>query len=403
MVAPAVPRRLPALAEWIRGRNRSVLRELVSVVSRPGILSLAGGLPDPELFPTDHYAAALAHVLDHDDGALQYKPPFGPLKQHIARLMARRGAPCTPEQVLLTTGAQQGICIAISLLLERSEPVVLEAATYPGLIEALAPFTPRCLTVGTDLDSGMDVEEVEGLLSRGARPAFIYAIPDGHNPYGVSLSRAKRLRLVELARHHHIPIVEDDPYGLLTYDGAVEPPLRALDEDWVLYLGTFSKTIAPALRLGWMVLPADLMQAAAIVKEAGDLESSALTERAVSFCLQNGFFSAHVRRLRDVYRIRRDALLGALERHFPRDARWTRPHSGFFVWVELPAAVDCAALLNVAIEEERVAFVPGHAFAAGGVAARNCMRLSFASCSPDEIEEGVRRLARLVSRRIAHG
>ena len=395
-------RRAPVLAEWILDRRRSVLRDMVSVAARPGLLSLAGGLPDPALLPTRDYAAAVTHVLATDREALQYAAPFEPLKEQIVRLMAARGVECTPDQILLTTGAQQGIGVAFSLLLERHRAVLVEEATYPGATEAWAALRPQPLTVGTDLESGMDVDAVETVLARGPRPAFIYTIPDAHNPYGVSLSRAKRTRLVELARRYGVPIVEDDPYGLLGYDGPHEPALRAQDEHWVIYIGTFSKTIAPALRLGWMVLPADLLSRAAAVKEAGDLESSALTQRAVSCYLANDLFSTHLRRLREVYKARRDTLVDALRRHFPSGARWVRPRGGFFVWVELPGGIDCAALWRTAIEEEGVAYVPGTAFAVGGRAASNCLRLSFATCAPEEIEEGIRRLACVFEKGISH-
>jgi 2-aminoadipate transaminase len=400
MAVTAIARDVPELAAWIRGRSRSALREMVSLASRADLISLAGGLPDPALFPTRDYARALAESLASDGAALQYRPSFEPLKRQVAELMAERGAPCHADQILLTTGAQQAITIAVSLLLERRGRVVVEDVTYAGLAEAIAPFRPEVLTVRTDLSSGMDVDAVARLAADGLRPAFVYAIPDGHNPCGVTMSLAKRRQLVNVARRHQIPIVEDDPYGLLSYGAAPLPPLRALDQDWVFYLGTFSKTIAPALRLGWMVLPADLVGRAQIVKEAGDLESSSLTQRAVSAYLDTGRFQAHIRALREVYRLRRDTLLKALETHFPPAARWTCPESGFFVWVELPPDIDCTTLLDAAIQEERVAFVPGEVFAMGAQRASNAMRLSFATCASDAIEEGVRRLSRLLARRI---
>ena len=261
-------KRAPASAESVRGQTRSLLRELIAVASRPDILSLAGGLPDPELFPVREYRAALDSVLATDARALQYAPPFEPLKDEIVGLMATRGVRCTAEEILLTTGAQQAIEIATSLLLDPYGPVLAEEATYPGLSQAVASLRPTMLTVGTDLESGMQVEAVADRLALGARPAFIYVIPDGHNPYGVSLGHAERHRLVDLARRYRVPIVEDDPYGLLSYDGPHPPPLRSLDQDWVFYIGTFSKTIAPALRLGWMVLPVDLVRRASLRRPA---------------------------------------------------------------------------------------------------------------------------------------
>ena len=399
----ALVERASVSVESVRGPGRSLLRELLAVSCRPDILSLAGGLPDPALFPAHEYRAALDSVLATDARALQYGPPFEPLKDQIVSLMAMCGVQCTSAEIVVTTGAQQALSIASRLLLDPYQSVLTEHATYPGLPQAVAGLRPTMLTVSTDLASGMRVEAVADHLAHGARPAFIYVIPDGHNPYGVSLDSVQRSRLVDLARRYRVPIVEDDPYGLLSYDGPHPPPLRSLDPDWVFYIGTFSKTIAPALRLGWMVLPVDRVARASRTKEAGDLESSALTQRAVAQYLRGGQFSTHLNRLRQVYRLRRDALLAALRSYFPPDVRWTTPRGGFFVWVELPGACDATTLLNEAIEEERVVFVPGHAFTVGIGTAPNGIRLSFATCLPEEIVDGVRRLGRLVERRLSHG
>lgn len=397
----------------MRGRRRSRLREMVNIVSQPEILSLAGGLPAQEFFPAREYARALEHVLLSDPRALQYGPAFAPLKDHIVELMRERGVDCSASQILLTTGAQQGIRVLTTLLLDPGGEVLTEEITYTGLGQAVGPLRPRHLTVGTDLDSGMEVDEIPALLEDGARPAFIYAIPDAHNPLGVTMAPWKRERLVEVAREYRVPIIEDDPYGFLGYggegdgepDGEPEknpPPIRALDGEWVFYLGTFSKMIAPALRLGWMVLPADLVDRASIVKEASDLECSALTQRAVAAYLDAGHLPAHLERLRGAYRLRRDAMLGALERFFPKSAAWTRPRGGMFVWVELPPEVNCETLLDEALQKERVAFVPGSAFTVAEGCASNCMRLSFSTCTPDDIEEGVQRLGKLLNRRISN-
>ena len=399
----ALVERASVSAASARGPARSLLRELLAVSCRPDILSLAGGLPDPELFPFREYRAALDSVLATDARALQYGSPFEPLKDEIVRLMAMRGVRCTTAEIVVTTGAQQALSIASRLLLDPYQPVLTERATYPGLHQAVASLRPTMLTVGTDLASGMRVEAVADHLVHGARPAFIYVIPDGHNPYGVSLDSLQRSSLVDLARRYGVPIVEDDPYGLLGYDGPHPPPLCSLDRDCVVYIGTFSKIIAPALRLGWMVLPLYLVAQASRIKEAGDLESSALTQRAVAEYLRGGQFSTHLYRLREVYRFRRDAMLAALRSSFPTDVRWTTPRGGFFVWVELPESCDVTMLLNDAIKEERVVFVPGHAFSMDASTAPNGLRLSFATCSPEEITHGVRRLARLVERRLSDG
>jgi 2-aminoadipate transaminase len=250
--------------------------------------------------------------------------------------------------------------------------------------------------VGTDRRTGIDVDALESLLAAGERPAFAYLIPEAHNPLGATLSEEKRARLAELAERRRLPLVEDDAYGMLVYDGAPARPLKALAPDWVLHVGSFSKLIAPALRLGYLVVPPALRQAARLVKESMDLECSALTQRALSALLEDGFLPGHLARLRETYRARRDAMLAALSDEFPAGARFSRPRGGFFTWVELPGDVDTDALLERALDEAGTAFVPGSAFSADGRGGRRALRLSFASQPPEAIREGVRRLGRLL-------
>lgn len=387
-----------ALADWARTMERSVLRRMISVVSRPGILSFAGGLPAPEYFPRQAFADALAQVLVDDEMALQYRPPFAPLQRHIVDLMQARGVACTPEQVFITTGAQQALDVLTRLLLNPGGQVMLEEIVYTGMQQAVAPFRPEILPVPTDLDSGINVDAVEALLTAGARPAFLYLIPEAQNPLGVSIAPENRRRLATLTRAYGVPIVEDDPYGFLHYDGQASPPLKALEPDWVFYVGSFSKIVAPALRLGWMVAPESLVSRLTVVKEAGDLESSALTQRAVSAFLDEGHLPGHVEQLRRVYGRRRDAMLQALERSFPPGIRWTTPAAGMFIWVELPSYVDTMALLQVAVEEEQVAFIPGRAFTLPGVTAGHCLRLCFANAGVPAIQDGIERLGRIIHR-----
>jgi 2-aminoadipate transaminase len=386
----------PECVEWLRGRGRSALRRMVERVSRPGVLSLAGGLPAPELFPARAYGEAVQKALATDPRALQYGASYEPLRTRLAALLGERGVACEPGDLLLTHGAQQAIGLAAGLLLAPGATIVVEEAVYTGALEAFAPYSPRILTVGTDPRTGFDVDALEALLAAGERPAFVYLIPEAHNPTGATLSDAKRERLAELAERYHVPLIEDDAYGLLVYDGAPGRPLKALAPDWTLHIGSFSKVIAPALRLGYIVVPPVLRQAAQLFKESADLECSALTQRALATLLEDGFLSAHVATLRETYRARRDAMIEALEAEFPAGTRFSRPRGGFFVWVELPGDVDTSALLDRALEEEGVAFVPGSAFSADGRGSRRALRLSFASQPPEAIREGVRRLGRLL-------
>ncbi len=391
------------LAKWTQTMNRSVLREMIAIVSQPGIISFAGGLPDPTLFPTKDYAQAMAHVLATDPKALQYGPPFAPLKEHIGQLMAQRGVDCAPEQIFLTTGAQQGLDVLTRLLLDREGTLFLEEVVYSGVQQVVAPFQPHIYPLATDLTAGIDVQEIEMQLLRGVRPAFIYTIPDAHNPLGVSMSQARREKLVELAVQYNVPIIEDDPYGFLHYgswggaaDEAQLRPLRALNESHVIYLGSFSKILAPALRLGWMVVPEWLLPKLTVVKEAADLESSALTQRAVAAYLDAGLLPAQLQKLRSEYGRRRDAMLNALHTYFPQDARWTEPQGGMFIWVELGDGVDTGALLDTAVSQEKIAFIPGHAFALPGQAFHNCLRLNFSNSNVEQIAVGMKRLAKVI-------
>lgn len=390
-------RTAPDCVGWLRGRGRSLLRRLVERASRPGVLSLAGGFPAPELFPAPAYSEALRKVLERDPRALQYGPPFEPFRDRLVELLAARGIDCGREDLLLTNGAQQAISIAAALLLDPGAPVVFEESVYTGALEAVAPHSPRILTVGTDRRTGFDVDALEARLAAGERPAFAYLIPEAHNPVGATLSAEKRERLAELSERHGLPLVEDDAYGLLVYDGAAGRPLKALAPDRVLYVGSLSKVIAPALRLGFLVVPPALRQAAQLVKESLDLECPALTQRALAELLSPpGFLPGHLARLHETYRARRDAMLEALGVEFPAGARFSRPRGGFFVWVELPGDVDTAVLLDRALDEEGVAFVPGAAFSADGRSGRRCLRLSFASQPPEAIRDGLRRLGRLL-------
>ncbi|HWW74431.1 MAG TPA: PLP-dependent aminotransferase family protein [Pyrinomonadaceae bacterium] len=386
-----------ALAGWTRSIKRSALQDMLVAASRPGILSFALGLPAAELFPAADYSEAVARVLAADERAMQYSPPFRPLKQHVVSLMAQRGVECREEQVFLTAGAQQGVNLLARLLLEPGSKVLVEEMAYTGCQQVLQASQADILTVPTDFRTGIDVDAVEGLLEGGERPAMLYVVPDGHNPLAVSMSREKRVRLAELARAYRVPVIEDDAYGFLNYESPL-PPLRAFEDRWVFYVGTFSKIMAPALRTGWVVVPESLTPHLAVIKEASDIDTATLSQRAISAYLDAGHLPAHLDKLRREYRRRRDAMLGALRTHFPAGARWETPTAGLFIWVELPEGVDSGELLKAAIETEQVAFIPGHAFCVGdGHRAPNRMRLNFSNSSVERIEDGVRRLARALN------
>lgn len=390
----AQPAGLP-LAAWTRAVRPSVIQEMMGLMARPGVISFALGLPAPELFPVEEFAAAAARVLRADTDVLQYKPGFAPLKRQIAALMAERGVRCRPEQVFLTTAAQQGLSLLARLLLEEGGTVICDELVYMGFQQVVEPFRPRILPVASDLETGMDVDAVEAYLEGGERPAFIYCITDGHNPLGASVSPEKRLRLVALARRFGVPIVEDDAYGLLHYGGAA-PPLRALDERWVLYVGSFSKVMAPGFRVGWVVAPEEMVPLLGCAKDGADIDTSSLSQRIVSEYLDSGHFPRHLDAIRAEYHARRDLMMEALRREFPAGTRWSRPTHGALLWVQLPAGMDAGALLLSALEAG-VAYVPGAAFAVpGSDAGRGCMRLNFSYAPRDAIREGMARLGRVL-------
>jgi 2-aminoadipate transaminase len=341
-------------------------------------------------------------VLPASPAALLYAMPCAPLKHQIVDLMAARGVACAAEQVFLTSGAQQGMSLLARLFVDPGADVVIEETVYEGIQLALQDLAPRLLTVPTAAATGMDVEAVAACMESGARPALLYTIPTGHNPLGVSLDRARRDRLVQLARDFALPVIEDDVYGLLCYDEAPPPPLRAQGERQVLYLGSFSKILGPALRTGWMVVPEELMPRLSALKHGADLDTPSLGQRLVAAYLESGDLSQHLARLRAEYRRRRDLMLECLAAALPPEVRWNRPAGGMYIWVELPAALDATALLDTAIESERVAFVPGEAFSpAGSRHANHCLRLCFTACPPEQIAEGIRRLGRAVERTLA--
>lgn len=379
-------------------RTSPVPTELKELLEFPGVLSLAADLPAAELFPMSAVAQASTRLLA-EPGPPELGTPFQPLKKQIVKLMALRGVRCRPEQIVLTTGVEGALDLLGRLLADPGSQVLLEE-TLSEKVRAALPAETEILTVSTHPETGIDVDQVEALLAGGARPAFLYVMPEGHNPLGVSLSLEKRLRLLDLAGAYDVPILEDDTCGFLSYDGHPEPPLRALDARRVVYLGSFSMLLSPALRAGWMVLPEDPPARLALLPAAAELDVPSFSHRTISAFLEAGYFHEHLETIRAAYRRRRDTLLRTLEEHFPREARWSRPSSGLYVWVELPEGVTATELLRDAVALENVAFTPGPVFSAKG-GAESALRLSFGSNPPHRIEEGVQRLARVLHAKLA--
>jgi 2-aminoadipate transaminase len=381
-------------AERMSGVRSSAVRDLFAAAARPGVISLSGGMPDVRRVPHEMVQRALRDALAHDGAmALQYGASDGryALRSTIVGLMTESGARLTEDDIIVTAGAQQGLDLLAKIFLDPGDTIVCEGPTYVGALQAFSAYQPRIECVPLD-EHGMRTDALEETLRRvGPRGAkFIYTIPNFQNPAGVTMSKERRRRLLELAREYDVPVIEDDPYGRLRFDGGHILPLRALDPD-VIYLGTFSKIFAPGLRLGWMAAPRPILARVLLAKQAADLCGSAFGQSIAEHYMKGTAWRRVLADLTHAYAERRDAMLAALAEHFPADVTWTRPEGGFFVWVTLPAHLDTKALLAEAVERG-VTFVPGSDFYPDGRGC-NCMRLAFCYESPEQIAEGVRRLA----------
>jgi 2-aminoadipate transaminase len=378
----------------------SAVREILKVAEQPEVLSFAGGLPAPELFPVQAIAEAHAEVLAREGrAALQYSTTegFGPLREWVAARLGRRGIRVTADQVLITSGSQQGIDLVARVLLDPGDVVAVESPTYLAALQAFEGCEASFAAVGSD-DRGMDVDDL-GRVFAARPPRLVYIVPEFQNPKGTTLSHERRAALLELCRAHRVPLLEDDPYGELRFRGEAPPPLAALDDAGVvIHLGTFSKTLAPGMRLGWLVGPPDLVRAVTIVKQAADLHTATLSQRAAAALLERFDYDAHLAVLRRTYAERCEAMLGALERHLPPGSRWTRPDGGLFIWAELPSGLRADDLFAEALRE-KVAFVPGSAFFAESPR-HETLRLNYSNRSIELIEEGIARLGRVVARRL---
>jgi DNA-binding transcriptional MocR family regulator len=373
------------------------VRALFSVASRPEVVSLAGGMPYVQALPIEHVLEVVESVLvERADVALQYGAGQGSplLRERLTMLMAEEGTPADPEDLVVTTGAQQALDLVGKILIDPGDTIVVEAPAYVGALSAFSAYEPRIVQVDLD-DDGMVVDQLEEALVRGERPKFVYTVPNFHNPAGVTMSTPRREQLVALCREARLPIVEDNPYGLLRFEGEPGPTLRSLDPHNVIYLGTVSKVFSPGVRVGWAVAEPGVLQRLVLAKEAADLCGSQLNMLITERYFDGELWRRNLALLVDTYRARRDTMLRALTERFPADATWTNPAGGFYVWVTLPEYFDTPTLLAAAVER-KVAYVPGTAFYPDG-RGRQQMRLSFCYPTEDRIEEGVRRLGELLT------
>jgi len=388
---------LPALASRLRQVTSSPVREILALTARPGVLSFAGGLPAPELFDHVGLRAAFDRVLAREGArVLQYSITEGnpALREWIAARMTAKGLPSDADQVLITSGSQQALTLITAALLEPGDTVLVERPCYLAALQCFGMAGARVVGVPSDA-GGLDPEALPALI-RQHRPTLIYLVPTFSNPTGRTLSMARRQRIVEVAARYGVWIVEDDPYGELRYRGQPVPWLATLPDaaERVIVLSTFSKTMAPGLRLGWLRAPEVLRRALVVAKQAADLHTSTVDQAAAAEYLTTADLDAHIRRVRQVYAQRRDAMIAALPATVPDGAEWSDPDGGMFVWVRLPGEVDTAELLPRALAHD-VAFVPGAPFYPERPD-HATLRLSFITHSPEEIRRGMARLARVL-------
>jgi 2-aminoadipate transaminase len=371
----------------------SVIREILKVTERPGIISLAGGLPAPESFPVEAMREACQRVLtDTPREALQYAASegYGPLRDWVAAQLGTQGMKVDAAQVLITTGSQQGLDLVGKVLIDAGSRVAVEAPTYLGALQAFTPYEPEFVAVDCD-----EQGPLPQALAAAAGARFLYLLPNFQNPSGRSMGAARRLDVVQAAARAGLPLVEDNPYGELWFDAAPPPPLAAAAGEGAIYLGSFSKVLAPGLRLGYVVAPPALMPKLLQAKQAADLHTPGFNQRVAHEVIRNGFLDTHLPKVRARYKAQRDAMREALDKHLPAGCRFNVPAGGMFFWVELPADLDAAALLPQAVDAG-MAYVPGAPFYCDAPRL-NTLRLSFVTVAPPLIEQGVAALGRVLA------
>ncbi|MBA4344023.1 MAG: 2-aminoadipate aminotransferase [Methylibium sp.] len=391
---------------WTQARraarmNPSIIREILKVTEKPGILSMAGGLPSADTFPVDEIKAACDRVLSQNPKeALQYASSegFAPLREWVAARVAQLGIRARPDQVLITSGSQQGLDLVGKVMCDAGAPVAVETPTYLGALQAFNPYEPIYASLASD-EGGVRPEAIAALPHDAPGTRFAYLLPNYQNPTGRVMSAQRREAVVAAAQAARLPIVEDNPYGDLWFD---QPPPASLSSLWPegsLYLGSFSKVLTPGFRLGYMIAPDELYPKLLQAKQAADLHTPGFNQRVVHEVIKNGFLDQHVPKIRARYKANRDAMAAAMQAHLPAGCEWQNPEGGMFFWVRLPEGFDAMALLPLAVEAG-IAFVPGAAFYAQHPDPRT-LRLSFVTLTPDLITEGVSILGRVLREAMA--
>ena len=390
-------------ADWTENSQHSLMRRLNRhFQGLDDFISLAGGLPDPELMPTQALADAANHaLLNQYTSALQYGGNRPKLKEHIINLMKERGVECQPDNIEITFGGQQDMDLLSRIFLNHGDTIAMADLSYAGIRQASKPLQPKILSIPIDPETGLDIDFLEEKLRAGIRPKFLYTVVSAHNPVGVTMSLANRKRLMTLARQYEMPVLEDDAYGFLEYDGDQLPALTAIDPDWAIYIGSFAKILAPGIRMGWIVGPEPVVEKAGIAKQVATLSTSPMSQHIVQNYLDNNDFPAHIAGLREAYGHRRDVMMDAIAEHFPADVKVYRPTGGMFIWGKIPDHLDAIDAMRQAAEEESVGFNPGAAF--GSTPAdeekyKSYMRLAFVRYDENVLADGIARLGRTLKK-----
>jgi len=380
-------------ADRMRSAKKSFIREILKATEDPSIISFAGGLPNPESFPLEEVAKAAAKVLKEDGkSALQYSMTEGymPLREYIARRYGRYGIKADANEILITTGSQQGLDLIGKAFINKGDVVAVERPTYLAALQSFGMYEPGFIDIPL-MEDGIDVEAMKKALA-GDKVKLLYMVPTFQNPTGITYSGEKRRQVADALKDVGTVPVEDNPYGDIRFMGEDLPPMRRYVGGDVITMGTFSKTVSPGMRLGWLYAPPYIMEKLVMAKQAADLHTSYFVQRVVYQYLSDNDLEGHIRKIRRMYKVQRDAMVSALERYFPEGVNYTRPEGGMFLWVTLPEGISSMDLFSLAIKD-KVAFVPGQAFFADG-SGQNTLRLNYSNASEAQIEEGIRRLAK---------
>ncbi len=387
------------LAERAYLVKANIIREILKISQRPNTISFAGGLPAPELFPLEQIKAACGRVIDnHGAPALQYSLSLGIplLRKWLAKRLSSEKLLISEEEILITSGSQQGLDVIGRVFLEKGAVVLCENPTYLGALQAFNAYQAEYVTVDMD-DEGMITKQVEEKIKK-YKPRIIYSVPNFQNPTGITLSENRRFELVELARKYNVPIIDDNPYGELRYEGKDVPSLKTIGGDIVIQLGTFSKIISPGLRIAWLTANKDIIGTFERLKQGTDLHTNTFAQYVVYEFVRTGALETHLRKLIVSYAERRNIMIEEMEKHFPEGVKFTRPEGGLFLWIELPEKLSATDLLSKAVDNG-VAYVPGYPFFAQG-GGHNTMRLNFSNANPEKIREGIKRLGKVFKKHI---